>query len=332
MAFTNPNAKPKTVSKSKKTAENIENILASKEGKALNDELKAKAQEVFDALGKKYNVKYDIREGVDKDTKQPNGKFYGSVSLNCYDANHTVKGKDGQESRVAQTVTLMYDADKKGFNYVQVSSYDGTTSKTFDKVKDQYPSVITVREALEKANLLPEFLTKEGAVKSDKTYTPAETLRYEASKAVQEINKTAPKTADGKNQFYVSELKDTSFKAKDGTEVAQETFRISSHGNQFVDVNVRDGKVGKIDFVDAKDYNKTTKQGLDKKSAFTTDYLKTLEKNLVAGGLDKGFVEILDKMNIEFGERTEKSQAVEAEAPTMDIDEIPAFEGDEMEM
>lgn len=323
--------KPKSVAPTKKTSEKMLDYTA--EQTELLKAMKAEAEKVFKALGEKCNVKYDLDTYTNAEGKDG---MRATVQFNCYDNKVTEKDKDGKDTRIPQTVTLTYGDVKdeagnttgKGFTYVSVSTFK---SQKFEKVdyKNEYESVHQARIALENAGLVKPFATVQKT--SDRTYSPEETLRYKASVAVKELNEKLPKvsvTKDGVtkevNSLYVSELKDTSFKTKNtNEEVKQTTFRISNHDRQFIDINMRDGGVASVDFIDAKDYNTETKKGnIDKRPAYNQDYLDKRKTELVKAGLDKNLVDVLDKLDIKFIERAEKTQDTPEINPE-ELDEMP---------
>ena len=136
---------------------------------------------------------------------------------------------------------------------------------------------------------------------------------------------TAPKTAEGKNEYYLTEIKDADFKTKSGEEVKQKMFAICNHKSQQVQINLQEGKVSKVEFVDFSKFDDKTKEGTEKKTAYTADYLKQLEEKLT--GLDKNLLTILDSVQLEFKPYEPKSKGDEG----IGNDDVPPAFNDQID-
>lgn len=275
------------------------------------DKAEAEANKVFDALDGKYNVKFDVnpytvKEQVTKGKKtveQEVQKVDVSASFNCYDGKDD-KGND----KPSQMVTLRFG--KEGDAYVKVASYDGSKWNEIKSPKDMYESTKNARIALEKAGICREFLSKE-RTESDKEYTPAETLRYKMSKVVADCNKVNKTTnKDGKEvgEYYLTEVKDTSFTTKNGENIQRESFELRNHSSQSIEINVQGDTVHDIRALDFSEYDKDTKEGIQaSRPQYNLDYLPKMT------GLDANLIEICKRSELVFGKYEKEQEAPEQE-------------------
>ncbi len=306
--------KEKTVSMSKRLAEaNIQKFLEDKDGNPVKnpafelvEKTKAKAEEVFKALGSKYNVRYDVREYTNKDGEKA---VACTVDLSGYDKN--------KDNKTPQNISLKLKTEDMSISYVDVTTFDANSNKV-SKVpyKEQYESVKSIRATLESAGLVKAFEPKQGEVE----HTPEGDIRAAVYEAVDKVNKNYPKTTnkEGKEvgKYYLSSLKDTSFEAKDGTTVPQQSFDIKGHDcDQQITVNIREGVVVGLKISDFEKYDADKKNydAIQSVNVFKMDYLD----NEKLDALDKGLKDIAKQsITIEHSEKTQ-------DAPEIDDSECP---------
>lgn len=271
------------------------------------DLLDAKAREVFDALNKDYNVRYDLQtytvkegENAGQERKIASVQINGSgpkkedpsqlISLNIYLADGTGKDKDGNE--------FSYKAGD--VSVVKVQSFDANTKKWNDvKVPQQYDSVKKIRTILEEKGICREFLTKPFE-KTERTTpdTPVYALRSAFYDAIEKANEGVAKVKNSKgeevSEYYASGVQETT--GKDGAKY--EAFAICNHKSQQVEFTFKNDELIRASIKDLSKAVKGQKDSVERKDCLNADYLKSQLDKLDL--LDSKLKEIVNSVPLNF--------------------------------
>lgn len=303
-------------------ARNVQEFVKNEKGKpvenpefALVEKVKAKAEEVFNAIGGKRSVKYEVTPYTAKDGTQGT-----SCSIRFATFGDT---KDETGKKPTQTITLKLNKDDLSVSYVDVTAFDPATRKPSTvKYSEQFEDTKNIRKLLEDAGLVKPFERTENA---EIEHTPAGEVRNAFYKAAEQVNKTTPKAtnAEGKevNEYYLGKIRDTSYE-KDGVKVAQESFDINAHSNaQKITVNVRDGEIAYLKVSDFSNYDPEKKNydAIESANVYSLDYLQ----NSKLDGVDKGLIQIVLTSGLDIKEREDKTNDKGEDMPMPIEDEAP---------